>query len=81
MSRSKLPGFLAAGLLLALLPAAYMGAFYLRGEMSLRVNESRLHLFPTEFEAIVFLPAAKLESIILGKTVWTTGPSYRWREV
>lgn len=67
-------------LTLVLLVATYATCYFVRSELvvgetnywPLSIVSQRVRIFPTQFEAIIFVPAAKLESLVVGCEVEVT---------
>ena len=76
MERTRNPASspLIVAIILVAVLAAYVSAYYLMGTVG-SAGAQRLHVYPTQWQATLFTPAAKVESLLLGREV---GTAYRY---
>jgi len=73
-TRTPASGPLIVVVLVIAMLAAYVSAYYLMGTVG-SAGAQRLHVYPAQWQAILFTPAAKVESFLLGREV---GTAYRY---
>lgn len=63
------PWLVVTILILALLPIAYVAGYFLRCESQPRATARPIRVYSSEWETILFQPAAKIESFLTGERI------------